>query len=272
MSTPLPKDYAFPKDLPKAAIAILRKVTFASDPSEYADNRDVLIEALAAVNYPAESVPPRADMLTPAQRAFAEVVTDLDLEMTTDDIDRQMPRSKAFRRGWLGLDPASAIDKEVTFTLGGEKRKEPVWRAVLLLNDAKESCDALLATFSAADRLAMWGAVKMGWPEDFGLQAEWFFDDSYAGTSKLGGEGGEWAGAYADEYLAAWGTDRYRTAPPWPIFMALVRAKVPIEPRWDALLPLAFGDDAKLVRECVAAIPEERRVAAILGAFAKDHP
>ena len=164
MSTLFPKDYAFPKDLPEAAIAAFRKARIAADPSERVDNEEVFAEALAAVSYPTESVPPRADMLTPAQRAFAEVVTDLNLRSDKNTIDRQMPRSKAFRRRWLGLDPASVIDKEVTFTLGGEQRKEPVWRAVLLLNelnDANESRDALIATFSFADRLAMWGAVKV---------------------------------------------------------------------------------------------------------------
>ncbi|MEO8878428.1 MAG: hypothetical protein ABI461_22750, partial [Polyangiaceae bacterium] len=246
-----------------------RKMMIASDPSETVNNQPAYKEAFAAVNYPAELVPPRADMLTPAQRAFAEVITTLDLGIRTANIDVQMPRSRAFRRRWLGLDPASVIDKDVTFTLGGEKRKEPAWRAVLLLNDANESRDALLATFSVGDRLAMWGAVKIAWPEDFGLKGNWFFDDRYEVVSKMGTEGGEWAKVYADAYLAA----GKRSGPDsWLIFMALVRAQIPIEPRWDALLPLGFGVYDELVRECVAAIPEERRAAAILAALPRQHP
>ncbi|MEO8874379.1 MAG: hypothetical protein ABI461_02230, partial [Polyangiaceae bacterium] len=203
MSTPLPKDYAFPKDLPAAAIAAFRKVRIAADPAERVDNEEVFADALAAVNYPTEAVPPRADMLTPAQRAFAEVVTDLDLRTTDNDIDRQMPRSKAFRRRWLGFDPASAIDKEISFTLEGKKHKEPAWRAALLLNAADEEPAELFEKLPIADRLGMWGAVTISWPEDFELEADWFFDDGPTGVKTLGAEGGEWAKAYADQFLTA---------------------------------------------------------------------
>ncbi|MEO7109791.1 MAG: hypothetical protein ABI183_05095 [Polyangiaceae bacterium] len=209
-------------------------------------------------------------MLTPAQRAFAEVVTDLGLKTSNNDIDRQTPRSKAFRRRWLGLDPASAIDREVTFTLGGETRKEPTWRAVLLLNKAGEKRDALLATFSLAERLEMWGAVKIAWPEDFNLKADWFFQPNDVTT--LGAEAGEWAKSYADEFLTAPGTRAQWERAPWPIFLSLVRAKIPIEPRWDVLLPIADGGSyEELVLECIAAIPVERRANAILEAVKTPH-
>lgn len=255
--------YVFSDKLPAAAVSALRDL----DLTNYTANRVALDAAFAAVRYPEDGVegaPPRADMLTPGQRALAELITELGLPVASSD--RRMPRSKAFRRRWLGLDPAREIDEDLTFMLDGNERTEPAWRAILLLEAAGADCDALLAKVSIAERLAMWGAVKLAKPEDFDLKAEWFFDDRFIET--MGAEGGAWAKAYADEFLAA-PEPRQKDAL-WPIFMALIRARIPIEPRWDALFPLGFGAHHECLIECIAAVPEERRVAAILGAYYRE--
>jgi len=61
----------------------------------------------------------------------------------------------------------------------------------------------------------------------------------------------------------------------WPIFFALLEAKIPIEARWDRLFPLPFFalDDHKCrklvphLADCIGAIPEVRRDAAITRAL-----
>jgi hypothetical protein len=55
-----------------------------------------------------------------------------------------------------------------------------------------------------------------------------------------------------------------RFTPRDALFLALVRAKVPVEPRWDQLLPVTLVQtEPALFRECLEAIPRERRTAAI---------
>lgn len=256
----IPADYRFPKNLPPAAQAAFAKVDL-----DTRDNGRAIDAAFAAVSYPLESIAPRADMLTPQQRAVAEVITDLDLHTQNNDIDQQMPRSQAFRRRWLGLDPAGPLQKEVTFEIEDEKHKEPLWRAALMLEDSGDGAETLAEKMSLTERLTLWGELMLSWPEDFGMEAEWFFTNSgHAELLKLGSSAGEWAKAFADTFLAV--TDKKPESTPWPLFLALVRAKVPIEPRWDVLLPLnSYGAMDKLFLECVKAIPAERRAEAILG-------
>jgi hypothetical protein len=102
----------------------------------------------------------------------------------------------------------------------------------------------------------------------------------------LGDEGASWAPAYADRLLylfsgddpfqyhherAWWNT--YPAQALWLVFLALARARIPIEPRWDVLLPAARKPPRDQLIECVRAIPEERRPAAIarsLGRYVPD--
>jgi hypothetical protein len=64
----------------------------------------------------------------------------------------------------------------------------------------------------------------------------------------------------------------------WPIFFALLQAKIPVEARWDMLVPLPFFDlDEKKCRklvpylaDCIGALPEARRDAALVRALATE--
>lgn len=64
-----------------------------------------------------------------------EILTELDIEVSGMDTDTVMPRSRADRRSWLGLDPPQPLDKLYTFTLEGKKRTEPGWRALKFRRD-----------------------------------------------------------------------------------------------------------------------------------------
>lgn len=57
----------------------------------------------------------------------------------------------------------------------------------------------------------------------------------------------------------------------WPIFLWLVRSKIAIEPRWDALLPIDRGALKDLALDCARAIPESRRAAAMIEACRDEH-
>ena len=266
----LPANYKFPKELPAAAASAF----LALEAEPYAGwwELDPILEAVDYPNTRGESdwVGPRADMLTPAQRAAVELITELNLRTSGRDADAWMPHGRADRRSWLGLDPPQPLDKLYTFTLGGKAHTEPGWRALKLLQAAEDDTEdntlasQWLAQVPLAERIAMWGQVNLRWPESWGMCARDFFDDGDDDElDALTSEGKAWAPAYADALLAA--LDAKETSPrrisPLPL-LVLVRAKIPIEPRWDVLLPLM-----RYTLEILQAMPQERRAPALLHAM-----
>lgn len=259
----------FSKHLPPAAIAAIRKLR---PDNKYPD----IGPLLAAVDYPNDSVGPRADSLTPAQRAMAELITELNIETSNNDIDQWMPRRRADRRSWLGLDPPQPLDREYTFTLAGAKRTEPGWRALKLLSDAEEGgrkgqVAAWLATVPVAERLAMFGQVNLSASEPWGLNEDDFFDPQDKKlVASLRNEGKTWAPAYADQWLAVRAAGEGKTSPPlWPM-LAMVRAKLKIEQRWEVLMPVGLHTTT---REILEALPANRRGPTfLLGLQQMGHP
>lgn len=271
MSSRVPKSYVFPKALPPAAIAAFRKLR---GDDKYPDIEPVL----RAVDYPVDDpVGPLASTLTPAQRAAIEVLTDLEIETNNNDVDHWFPRSIAERRRWLGIDPPGPLQKQYTFTLAGKKRTEPGWRALKLLKEAESADDhdgeelvaKWLKSLPIADRLAMWGVVNLSWPQVWDIGEDDFFDGNDDKLIKqLGPSVATWAKRYADELLAARTAGATSKAIPLVPFLALVKAKVPIEPRWDALLPI-MSQHYSLIK----AIPAERRGSAVADALTQmGHP
>ncbi|MEJ7598875.1 MAG: hypothetical protein WKG01_13285 [Kofleriaceae bacterium] len=271
MVSRIPRSFTFSKHLPPAAIAAFRKLR-ADD--THPDFQPVL----KAVDYPDDPVGPLAETLTPAQRAAVELITELDLYTNNNDVDHWMPRLRADRRRWLGIDPPGPLEKKYTFTLAGKKRREPGWRALKLLqeaesaedNDGKELVAAWLKTVPVVERLAMWGVVNLAWPEVWGLDDSDFFDASDSKLVKqIGPDAANWAKTYADELLASIAAGTAQSTVPVVPFLALVRSKVPIEPRWDPLLSLEGGFAATFIK----ALPAERRGPAVAFALTKmGHP
>ncbi len=259
----------FSTELPPAAIAALRKLP----PGDaYPDIEPLLV----AVDYPRDPVGPRADALTPAQRAMVELITELDLQTSNNDIDTWMPRTRADRRSWLGLDQPQPLDREYAFVLAGQPRTEPGWRALKLLSDAEDEAgeglvDAWLATVPVAERLAMFGQVNLTNSEPWGLNENDFFDpyDDKL-VAGLRDEGKTWAPAYADQWLAVRAAGGGRKSPPlWPM-LAMVRAKLKIEPRWEALMPVGVHS---VTQEILEALPADRRGPTfLLGLKQMGHP
>ncbi len=226
--------------------------------------REHVAAAFAAVAWPAPppAIMPRADELAPAQRALIET-----LAMEPAVSLAFMKIANVRLAAWVGLAPGGVLERIV------EERGAPLWRVMRELEEAKDgSARAFLSTLSIADRLAAFGEVNLfGHEKPYRLAAESFFDyRDRELLESLRDEGREWAPTFADHLLTL---DRMpKENVRWPVFLALVRAGIPIEPRWDVLVPLGFGAYRELTDEVVAAIPEARRAAAIIGSLGKVNP
>lgn len=170
-------------------------------------------------------------------------------------------------RRWLGLEPAGALFVRLD---DGRTRLE----ALRAAQEDDDAFEALIESFPLADRLEILVDLLDG-GQDFAGGA---IEDLLQATMKsLDGSAGAWARAQAERTSASGTLDRDQAAREQAVFLALVRAKIPIEPRWDGLVPLAYGSYAGwIMKECIRAIPAERRVAAVLARLERcsrfEHP
>ncbi len=249
--------------VPRAALDALRR---AEAETHIGKKQTIVGEACAAVGFPTGRVYPLASELTPPHRALAERLADIDVY----PYPYAMPSRPAIRKRWLGISPTGILEEI--------RGKEPLWRAIQLLQAANpnvyEGAKAVgdyLNSLPVLDRLRVFGELHaiLEPAAVYDIDAQTLFrhglrlvDDLDLGCSR-------WAVEEADR-LSAQG----RRAPEeirWVVFLALVRAKVPIEPRWDVLLPVLFG--AKdWAFECAAAIPTSRRGPALSAALRASHP
>jgi hypothetical protein len=216
--------------------------------------------------------------LTAEQRAVAELLAHRDgIELFySDDGDWQkfrMPETAANRRRWLGLDPPGPLEADVTFVLKKKKSTEPAWhalqRAVTLgVEGAKEA----FASLSVADRLRVLGGLV---PTAYGLEdvLDWLSD--IWTPEGIGKEHAAWAREQAERLLALPAREGRRLR--FVVFPALVRAKVPIDERFETLLPFELNPNLRnsydgIIRECLAAIPDDRRERAVMASLAKETP
>jgi len=222
-----------------------------------------LQQAFGSVNFGVENILRDASALTPEQLALARWVTERDFEVHP----LQMPRHKAVRRTWLGLDAPGLLEQRIRF----RAQHEPIWRATRMV-EAKDK-RAFLRRFTIAERLQLFGEVN-ACGEAYGIANDFFVDEKL--LSKLTDEGKTWAPAFASYLVQHWpktGYDKYTNARLVPVFLALVRASIRIKAQWDKLLPL--DHDSKRLVQYLKAIPRKRREAAILFAVKrteKEHP
>jgi len=233
---------------------------------------DKVGRVFSAVSYPEDLCGVRAETLTPDQRAVAIAMTELDLR---SPLRSAFPEHRAVRRRWLGLEPAGPLEQIVTFTLDEVTYVEPVWRMAKIVHmrwntpSYQEVAQRFEAQFSMEERLRLWGEVNNTEPRAWYLPQAAFFDyGRYPELiDQLRGEGHAWAASYLDRVLEQPNVN-LQIRDLVPAFMALVRAKVAIEPRWDALLQL----QRRYARELVLALPEPRRASTCLKALARIHP
>jgi hypothetical protein len=217
------------------------------------------------VGWPETGIP-LASELTPAQRAFAEALAERYIDVRKG----RMPRLPATRRRWLGLDPPTALERPYADGL-------PLWKYLANVEAAAEAAEEepaegqdvasiyarVLASLAPADRLEVLGELALGTYHLRTLENE-----SVLG---IGPEGGAWGPAYADQLLAIWGDptssiERPTDEKPPEIAgllatLAIARAGVPFEPRWEPLVRLGAWTDAFVAasRDVLNAVAPARR-------------
>jgi hypothetical protein len=241
-----------------AALPAVAKKAFAAAAREKlaGPRQRLYCQALGAVGWPEGNVYPLPNQLTKEQRAVAEVLDGIDNELGFPHY--AMPSYRWQRRRWLGIEGG-----------GGELARlvhgVPMWRRLQEARTNKRATHKLVDALPMARRLALYGEILVeGTTNTYDLDDDFFEPERLFG--KLRAEGKSWAPAFADRLLAIAG--RIDTSLRYLVFLALVRAKVPIEPRWDVLLPV--GNDDKRMIECARALPEPRRAMAASAALAND--
>jgi hypothetical protein len=201
--------------------------------------------------------------LSPAQRALATLLAD---RAPLPVHHLAMPLDGWNRRRWLGLEPPGPLEE----LEGGVPR----WR-LLAQNEDDEVRTALLCRLPLPARIRAMVELDLGaYRLTSGLGDGELWVTAACAVDEIDGSGATWAPPLAD-WLAgvASGPDwhKNRGALPmssrWRVFTALVRAGVPIEPRWDGLLPIGGGTLLTASVTCIRALPAERQVPAIRGAL-----
>lgn len=257
--------------VPAEAADLLRRALALPAAQEQA-RIQLVREAFTAAAYPdlATGLPELAS-LTPAHRALLE----LGLELP-----RALPHSFAVPTDtwnlarWLGRETPGVLEAPAP----GDGR--PLWRVLEALQrdgdgDGAAPREALVRALPLPQRLEAIVELSVG---AYRLRA-------VSGLSPeelvaLGPEGAAVAPGLADWLVALRdGPDWFRSRGQlpadarWAVFMALVRGRVPIAPRWDQLLPLAGSAPLlELTLEAIAALPPERRAAAVVRAARGMHP
>ena len=222
--------------------------------------------ALTAAGLPRGPLEPlTAEMLTPEQRAVAEVLAHRDLVLET----HYVPRCAEGRRRMLGLEPPGPLDRLVDFRNGDDPPRVPLWRALFVLRDKGEAVRKLVGGLKLPllDRLAMFVEIERN---PYGFDYTVAKDFPWGKARELKNPNvGEWARATADRISAAlaagvtegsgwwctWGVGRGLRE---VLFEALLVNRVALKPEWDLLVPVAFSPYT-LVKKILKAMPIERR-------------
>lgn len=238
---------------------------------------------------------PLPSELTDAQRAVVELLAYVDGAA----VHRfAIPPSARVRRRWLGIDPPTRLEQPARYVVAGETREAPLWRALAELTREAEQ-------MSPEERAAQTWDPELGSDTD---PAQVFFlslpiEDRlevlpdllirayrlnqaprWGRLSEIDASHGRWAVRVIEEFvqtLFAEDANRgeragyFKLPAPlkWPLFLALARGGVPIEPAWESLLPAGAHDPyGPAMRECIRAIDPERRAPAILTTLRGEFP
>lgn len=195
----------------------------------------------------------------PEQKLLLSLLAELEVDLAKYPIYSE----PSWLRQWLGLDPRGALfAKEAD----GRTRLEAL-RAVQTDLDA---LTAALSRIPLPDRIEVLVDLLDGGQDFVTPGVDSLVHDA---LETLDGSAGAWARVRADAAKTSGTLDRTQAVAESAIFLALVRAKVPIEPRWDALVPLSYGSYARwIMNECLPAIPTERRAGAVLARLERCHP
>ena len=282
-------DDALYAKLPAAVSKVLRDGLATNDPKK-------IVKALSALSFPVGSTFPRVEELSDPHRAAATLLANHEtpgLSFKEKGVPKEfaLPTSAAGRRRWLGIDPPGPLDVRVPAD-GGEA---PLWQ--VLQARAQGAGPGVVPAepirgLPPAERLA--AIVDLF---DSPYKLEQLIKDAYRfclEARDLDALDASFATALADRVVALRGQVKPGPAPNawlisseeqwrllrWVAFASLLGAKVAIEARWDALVPItsnwqwspgaeATPEDALLSR-CFELIPAERRTGILLDALRRD--
>src|SRR5690606_33106122 len=125
--------------LPSATAALARRAI--ADPKE----RKLWQEAFESVGFPQGDVYPAPDELAGAQHALAELYAYEE----AGNLRFALPETAGARRRWLGLEPGGVLEAKAAFTIDGEERVEPLWRALQLSMRRDSRVDAEIVSDAA---------------------------------------------------------------------------------------------------------------------------
>ncbi len=211
---------------------------------------------------------PLASTLDAEQRCVAEILARTPGPFLTK---HALPGAAWARRQWLGIDapgplflPLSAGDVPLYHAIRAAARRGG--KAVV----------SLLAEVPAKERTAVLCDLRLSSLDVWASPAEPMLQ---APLPDLGARGRSWAMELADRLLRLFAEDQpaaergnLGTIPvdlARAAFVSLVRSGAPIEPRWDALLPLEKWVPPNERSACLSALPEARRDAALSSAFGR---
>jgi hypothetical protein len=228
----------------------------AGDQTGYAESMKEAGLALAAVGIP--TAPPSGEIYP--------------LASTYDDVQRAAlmwsalkglttypyacPSTGPTRLRWLGVEPGVLETELVDIEHDGVTTREPLWRALQIANRVERQGEVL-------DALSM-EKVLVALEEIYGVGGGYrinstllFPHGNLRVLRDLKGEGRAWAIGWADRMTdePRWKASALRAF----VVLALVRAKVPFEPRWDHLFSNFFGATKEFLFECARALPDDRR-------------
>jgi hypothetical protein len=241
----------------EAAFALL-------DKGENRKASDKVRDALGAAAFPHDDgtgLAP-ANELTPSQRSLAEILAHRPTPHSMTYNGFRMPGEAWGLRRWLGLATPGALEEKH----GGQL----LWQALVqaTFRDAtpkrlvsKEKVGKLLALLPVAKRLEAYGLIALG--------AYKFATESlppFPGLDEVDGSHGPLAQRLAAEIpdQREWSTLGPSEELRVPLCRALLLAGVPIQPEWDAYVPL---ENTELAKEWLAALPEPRRAKALIEAL-----
>jgi hypothetical protein len=205
---------------------------------------------------------PRAETLTQEQRIVVEILANVrGIELPAKCVFR----AAWARRQWIGREPPGPL-----FAI--EVDGKPAW---LALQEAGFNGLALLRGLEVEKAIPIAVEARVSMEFDCSPSVGTVLIERAPGI----GKGlGAWARQQADRLLDLFAADvplTERGGHPFlemevrfPVFLALVRAKERIEPRWDALFPIGTWMKPEWYRECLDALEPARRESAIDAALA----
>lgn len=237
------------------AHAKLARAVIAADDDEA---RDALaapfLEGLGLSTLPTQRFIERRVGAPGAWDASSRELLALLPELGVDLTHRAVYSVPSWLRRWLGLEPAGAL-----FAMyEGETRLE----ALRSRQEDPSAIESVLSTFAPCERVEVLVDLLDGGQDFRSAPVERALS---AALSGLDATAGRWARTQIDTLAATTPIGRRAVPRERAVFLGLVRAGITITPAWDAFVPLSRGTaHAWVMKECLDAIPPERRVGAVI--------